>query len=82
MIPVNFSLGKGGEGIPTLPVGVFDPRCEGTDCPSRKYCDRCTSTTRIGAYAPLYQRREAGDTACKLFVANRPMSTFEGVHRD
>lgn len=82
MIPVNFSMGKGGQGLPILPVGVLDPRCDGTACPYRKYCDRYTSTTRIGEYAPLHQRREAGDTACKLFVANQPMSTFEGVHRD
>lgn len=82
MIPANFTCGRDGRGIEVLPTGTFDPRCEGVGCPSRKQCDRCTSTSRIGAYAPLHIRRGAGDSACKLFVANRPMSTFEGIHRD
>lgn len=82
MIPADFSLGKDGKGLPVLPTGTFDPRCDGTDCPSRNYCDRHTNQGRIGSYAPLHIRREAGDTACKLFVANRPISTFEGVHRE
>jgi len=82
VIPANFSLGKDGQGLPVLPVGTYDPRCEGIGCPSRKQCDRCTSTTRIGAYAALYLRRDAGDSACKWIVHTRLLSTFEGMHRD
>lgn len=59
-----------------------DARCAGTRCPSkmncRRYTERATGSEHAW-YAAFWARREAGSSACDMYLPIVPASTFEAA---
>ena len=52
--------------------------CEGMNCPSKKNCKRYTERKREDALpAAIWIRREAGSSACDMYLPIVVISTFK-----
>lgn len=55
-------------------------RCDGGTCPSKNNCRRYTERKTKGDYiinAALWARREAGTSACDMYLPINAVSTFK-----
>ena len=58
-------------------IHLTKTRCAGTGCPSKTNCHRFTMPRNEEATpAALYVRREAGASACDLYLPVNPVTTF------
>ena len=58
-------------------IHLTKTRCAGTGCPSKANCHRFTMPRDSESVpAALYVRREAGASACDLFLPVNPVTTF------
>ena len=57
---------------------AFGFRCAGTACPSATNCKRCVDKSMEGALvAAFHVRREAGDSACRMYLPVKLVTTFK-----
>lgn len=62
----------------TKPMSQPKTTCSGNNCPSKSNCHRYTMPRDAESVpAALYLRREAGDSACDLFLPINPVTTFK-----
>ena len=55
----------------------FGFACKGYLCPSRANCKRATDTSPNRTFAAFYNRREAGDSACSMYLPVKLVTTFK-----
>ena len=58
-------------------------RCEGNNCPSKNNCRRYTErNSHESVPAVLWIRREAGTSACDMYLPIEVVSTFNAVESE
>lgn len=55
----------------------FGFACKGYLCPSRQNCKRATDTNPNRMFAAFHNRREAGDSACTMYLPIKVITTFK-----
>lgn len=55
----------------------FGFACKGYLCPSKTNCKRASDSNRNRTFAAFHNRREAGDSACVMYLPIKVVSTFK-----